>query len=231
MASFPCDHARRLEAGEGEGLDEFLQRHAVLQADRNRDGEVVHQRAEGRAFLVHVDEDLGEAAVLVFAGAQIDLVAADRRLLRIALAAIRQAAALGALDHALDDPLGHGNRLHGRGLGHDLLGLLLILDELRGERLDELGAVAIEGIGLQPEAPGQHIGLLAILDRGRVRHVDGLGDGARDEGLGGRHHADMALGGEEALADAAAGIGAVEDRQDASGSRSGAPSSVIAPQQ
>jgi hypothetical protein len=52
--------ARRLEAGEGEGLDVLLQRHAVLQAERDRDGEVVHHRAEGRAFLVHVDEDLAE---------------------------------------------------------------------------------------------------------------------------------------------------------------------------
>src|SRR3546814_1231852 len=70
------DHARRLEPREGEGLDEFLERDAVLQADRDGDGEVVHQAAEGGAFLVHVDEDLAELAVLVFAGAQIDLVAA-----------------------------------------------------------------------------------------------------------------------------------------------------------
>ena len=54
---------------------------------------------------MHVDEDLGELAVLVFAGAQIDLVAADHGLLRVALAALRQAAALGARDDALDDPL------------------------------------------------------------------------------------------------------------------------------
>jgi hypothetical protein len=31
-----------------------------LQAERHRDGEVVHHRAEARAFLVHVDEDLAE---------------------------------------------------------------------------------------------------------------------------------------------------------------------------
>jgi len=67
-----------------------------LQAERDRDGEVVHQRAEGRAFLVHVDEDLADAAVLVFAGAQIDLVPADNRLLGIALAAARQLLALAA---------------------------------------------------------------------------------------------------------------------------------------
>ena len=37
------DDAGWLEAGEGEGLDELLQWHAVLQADRDRDREVVHQ--------------------------------------------------------------------------------------------------------------------------------------------------------------------------------------------
>jgi len=65
-----------LEAGEGEGLHELFERHAELQAQRNRDREVVHQRAEGGALLVHVDEDFAEPAVLVFAGAQVDLVAA-----------------------------------------------------------------------------------------------------------------------------------------------------------
>ena len=60
---------------------------------------------------MHVDKDLGEPAVLVFAGAQIDLVAADRGLLRVALAPVRQTLALGprtidALDDPFDDPLG-----------------------------------------------------------------------------------------------------------------------------
>jgi hypothetical protein len=39
---------------------------------------------------VHVDEDLAEAAVLVLAGAQVDLVAADVGLLGVALAAVGQ---------------------------------------------------------------------------------------------------------------------------------------------
>src|SRR5262249_6952050 len=78
------DDARRLEPGEGERLDKLLERYAVLQPDRDSDREIVHQRAESRAFLVHVDKDFGEPAVLVFAGAQIDLVAADHRFLRVA---------------------------------------------------------------------------------------------------------------------------------------------------
>ena len=80
------------------------------------------------------------------------------------------------------------------------------------QRLRELGAVAVERVGLERELPGQQVGRLAVLDRGVVRHVDGLGDRARDERLRRRHHADVALDREVALAGAAARIGAVEHR-------------------
>ena len=43
---------------------------------------------------MHVDEDLAEAAVLILAGAQVDLVTADDGLLGVALAAVRQLLAL-----------------------------------------------------------------------------------------------------------------------------------------
>ena len=52
--------------------------------------------------------------------------------------------------------------------------------------------------------------MLAVLDRRLVRHVDGLGDGAGDERLRRRQHADVAVDREVALAGAAARIGAVE---------------------
>ena len=81
--------ARRLEPGEDEGVDELFQRHAILQADRDRDGEVVHQRPEGGTFLVHVDEDLAKLAIIELPGVQVDLVAAYGRLLDVPLAAIR----------------------------------------------------------------------------------------------------------------------------------------------
>ena len=212
------DQARGLEPGEGEGLDIFVQRYAILQADRDCDGEVVHQRAEGRAFLVHVDEDFADRTVLVLAGAQIDLVPADRRLLSIALAAARQAPAVGApFDNALDDALGHHGRRGGRRFGNPfghLGGFQIVLrQQAGGKRLAELRSVAVERIGLDTEAPGQHVGVLAGLDRRVVRHVYGLGDCARDEGLGRRHDLDMAFHRKAALAGAAAGIGAVEDRQ------------------
>src|SRR3546814_12211982 len=41
------NRTRRLEAGEGEGLDELLQGDAVLEAERECDGEVVDERWEG----------------------------------------------------------------------------------------------------------------------------------------------------------------------------------------
>ena len=120
IASLPCTKPSRLEADEGEGLDIFLERHAILQPERDRDGEIVHQAPEGGALLVHVDEDLAEPPVLIFAGAQIDLVPADDGLLGIALAAVGQtlalAGALDPLDHALDDFF--RNRGGARGRAH-----------------------------------------------------------------------------------------------------------------
>src|SRR5690606_35125946 len=79
--------AGRLEAREGESLHVLLERHAVLKPEAHRDGEVVHQRPEGSALLVHVDEDFAQAAILVFTRAQINLVPAHSGLLRVTLAA------------------------------------------------------------------------------------------------------------------------------------------------
>ena len=109
----------------GERLDELLERHAVLQADRDRDREAVHERAEGSAFLVHVDEDLAELAVDVLAGPEIDLVAADRGLLGVALASVRQAL---TLDRSPGDLLGDlaGCALRRRRFGNRVV--LVIVD-------------------------------------------------------------------------------------------------------
>ena len=161
-----------------------------------------------------------EPAVVVFAGAQIDLVAADHRLLGVALAAVGHALALAhdhdALDHLLHHLLrqrrgARRRRLLDEGLD-DVVVLVLVGDQLRLQRLRELGAVAVERVGLERELPGEEIGRLAVLDRGVVGHVDGLGDRAGDEGLRRRHHADVALDREIALAGAPARIGAVEHR-------------------
>ena len=215
IASLPCTIAGGLEAGEGERLHILIERHAILQAKADRDGEIVHQAAESGAFLVHVDEDFAQAPVLELAGAEIDLVAADDRLLGIALAAVRQLLALGgephALDDALDDALGDdlgAPALGSRGNGVRVFAVLG--EELRGKRLRELGAVAVERVRLKPQLPRQHVGFAAFGHRRRIRHVDGLRDRARDERLGGGEHVDMALPGERALAAFAAWARAIE---------------------
>ena len=113
---------------------------------------------------------------------KIDLVAADHRLLGVALAAIRHLLALAHHDDALDQLLDdlfrdlRGTRRHRLVVERlDRIVLVVIVaDELRVQRLRQLRAVAVERVGLQRELPGQQIGRLAILDRGVVRHVDGL---------------------------------------------------------
>ena len=135
------------EPREGESFDILFQRHAVLQPERNRDGEIVHERAEGGALFVHVDEDFAQTAVIVFAGAEINLMTADGRFLRVALAAAGKLLALllldvfDALDDPFHDPLGDdvGARRHRRvgeqSFGHRLAFVVLDVEDLRVERL------------------------------------------------------------------------------------------------
>ena len=60
------------------------------------------------------------------------------------------------------------------------------------EELDALGSVAIDGDGLEAVAPGFDVGLGDVVDGALVGQVDGLRDGAGEEGLGGGHHLDVA---------------------------------------
>ena len=83
--------------------------------------------------------------------------------------------------------------------------------DLDVQRLAELGAVAIERVGLQAQLPAEAVAVLDVLDGRFVGQVDRLGDRAADERLGGGHHADVAFDGDEALAGLAALVGAVED--------------------
>ena len=214
------NHPVRLEAGEGEAVDVFFQRYAVLEAQRHGDGEVVHHRPEGRAFLVHVDEDLTQRTVLEFTGAQVDLVAAHDRLLGVALAAVGQALALGhTLDNALYDPLcDHFGLLDRVGLCQCfgcigcLVGVRIGVDQQGcAQRLGQLGAVTVERVRLDPQLPGQHVGVFDFADRCRVRHVDSLGNRPGNERLGCRHHADVGVGGQLTRALGPTAVGTVED--------------------
>ena len=151
-------HARRLELGEGEGVDKFLQRHAILQAHRNRDGEIVHHRAESRTFLVHVDKDFAKRTISILAGPQVNLMAPDDGLLGIPLAALRHLFAFAVADFADDDLL---DNLLGQNLGLFLLRargehlrrLLIIIDQRRGQRLRQFRSVPVKRIGLDPQRP------------------------------------------------------------------------------
>ena len=97
----------RLEAQVGELLDEGLERHAVLQADRDGDREGVHHAGQGRALLAELEEDLAELRVVVGAGREVALGATDGERGRLRGAALGQTATDRAvLDDLLDLDLG-----------------------------------------------------------------------------------------------------------------------------
>ena len=80
----------RLEPAVGELVDEDLQRHAVLQADRDRRAQDVHQAADRRAFLGHRDEQLARPAVGIEADVDIAFVPLDVELVGQAAPGVRQ---------------------------------------------------------------------------------------------------------------------------------------------
>ena len=90
----PASKAGRLEKGGGECVNEFLKRDAVLEAERHGDREIVHQRPEGRALLVHIDENLADAPIRIISSSKVDLLTADAGLLIVAEASVRKAFAL-----------------------------------------------------------------------------------------------------------------------------------------
>ena len=151
-------------------------------------------------------------------------MASDVELVRHGLAGVGQAAAHRTLHHALDDALDDALHFHHAlddGGDHrvvEALGVLFLADVLGGvalgaERLAELASVAVEGVGLEAELPAEAVAGADVLDLGLVGEVDGLADGTRDEGLRGGHHADVAFGRDEARAEVAAAVGAVEHRE------------------
>ena len=71
------DHAPRLEGLEGEGVDELVERHPVLQTLGDGDGEAGEDPPQRGALLGQVDEQLAEGPIVVLAGAEIELVPAD----------------------------------------------------------------------------------------------------------------------------------------------------------
>ena len=133
IESLPCTIPAGSNRVKVKASTNSSKRHAILQTDRDRDGEVVHHRPEACPFLVHVDEDLAQGAVGIFSGAQIDLVTAHDGLLGIAPAPFRHPlAALGDFldDDLFDHLLGQHRRLFlRRSTFEDFGGFVVILDQ------------------------------------------------------------------------------------------------------
>ena len=134
-------HAGRFELREGESIHEFFQRHAILQAYRDGDGEIVHHRTERSALLVHVDEDFTQLAIFIFASAEIDLMAANGGLLGITLAARGKLfTCMHMFHHPFDNLFNEGFNPRRHGLGHQhihrIIGFVIIVgQQLRRQRL------------------------------------------------------------------------------------------------
>ena len=212
----PLHHPCGFELGKGERIDELFERHAVLQTNRDRDGKVVHHRAEASTLFVHVEENLTEATVSIFARPEINLVSAHDRLLGIPLTALWHLFAVAAHDLFDDDLFDHLLGQH-RSFFHwvagfeDLCRLFVILNQRRSERLGQFRPITVERVRLNAEAPRQFVSLLAVLNRRIIRHVDRLRDRTRDERLRRSHHGDVAVNRQITLAFFAARVGAVKD--------------------
>ena len=161
---------------------------------------------------MHVDENLAQGAVRVFARAQVHLVPADHRLLRVTLSSFGQFCpsalavdAFGALPGEFGDAFLPGFVQVGF--------LRQVADQRRRQGLAELRAVAVDRDRLDAEVPGGPVRLLAVLHGRRRQHVDGLGDRSGNEALGRSHHRDVAVDAEAADTALSAGVGAVEHRK------------------
>ena len=86
--------ARGLEAHVGELVHQGFEGDAVLQRERNRRREGVHEAGDGGAFLGHDDEDFAGLAVFVEADGDVALVAGDGELVSDRAALVRQLTAL-----------------------------------------------------------------------------------------------------------------------------------------
>ena len=68
------------------------------------------------------------------------------------------------------------------------------------KRLAAFRIIPVDGHGFHAQLPGFDIGLHGVFDRGLFRHVDGLADRSREEGLHGGHHLQVTVPGNGAPA-------------------------------
>ena len=76
-----------------ELLAQHLERHTVLQRERNRRGKGIHQAADGRPFLRHLDENFARLSVRIQANGDVAFMTGDRELMRERRPLLRQAMA------------------------------------------------------------------------------------------------------------------------------------------
>ena len=183
------DRAVGFEASEQEGLDEFFERDAVLEPQRNGNGETVHEAAKRRPFLVHVEKDFSERSIVVFTGAEIDFMPADHGLLRIPHASRGKRATFGEIPdhHPFRHLLGHL---------HDVVVPFGLFGQVNGgvQGLAQFGPVPIQGHGLEHMLPPHQVRGVRVPDGGIRRHVNGLADCATDKRLCRGHHPNVRLG-------------------------------------
>src|SRR5713101_4454287 len=74
--------AARLKARVRKFLAEQFERDTVLERNRDRQREAVHQTRDGRAFLRHLDEEFTRAALGIEADSDVALVVADLEFVR-----------------------------------------------------------------------------------------------------------------------------------------------------
>lgn len=85
--------AAGLEAGVLEFVAQQAQRNSVLQRERDRRGEGIHETGNGGAFLGHADKEFAGYAVLIEAHGDVALMAGDGELVGERGALLRQAVA------------------------------------------------------------------------------------------------------------------------------------------
>ena len=190
------------------------QRHTVLETQADRDREGVHDPGQRRALLRHLDEDLARTPVLVLADGDVSLAVGHSEGEGARLASLGQ-----ALSHRTDHDrvvrpvlllnkrlleggdLGCHLSVVGFGVGPWRSGIPTFRNVLLGgrQRLGHLAVVAVDGDGLDPEAPGVDVQLLDVLDGHVLRQVHRVvvDDAVPDEGVcdRDRHVVDLALAG------------------------------------
>ena len=179
--------AAGFEARVRELLAEQFQRHAVLQRDRDAQGEAVHQAADRRSFFSHGDEEFAGIAVGIEADGDVALVISDLEFMRDRSALFLQLVAHSARRSVevlfFDLRSGSDARVIFRGVRR--------LGSSGAQRLRLLASVTIDCDRLDAELPGLQIRLHDVFNRSVVGKIDRLRDRSRDERLRGRHHAEM----------------------------------------